>query len=71
MFPLLTLLFLILLYLLGPTFFFKSWVNVLFGSSSFLNKSLPLDLTSREFLLFNFLSFLMFWLGSSWQSFII
>jgi hypothetical protein len=46
-------------------------MNLMFGFSKHLSKTLPLDLTSREFLLFSFISFLMFWLGISWQSLVI
>lgn len=71
LFPLLSIFLLLFLYLLGPTFFFRSWMNLMFGFSKHLSKTLPLDLTSREFLLFSFISFLMFWLGISWQSLVI
>lgn len=70
LFPLLCLLFIILLYLLGPTFFFRSWMNVLFGSSIQMLKVLPADLSSKEFIIFGGLIFLMFWLGITWQAFI-
>jgi hypothetical protein len=59
-----------LLYLLGPTFFFRSWMNVLFGSSIQMLKVLPADLSSKEFIIFGGLIFLMFWLGITWQAFI-
>lgn len=71
MFPLLTLFLILFLYLLGPSFFFKSWVNVMFGKSHLFNSSVPLDLTSRELMLFLGIPFIMYWLGVSWQSFII
>lgn len=70
LFPLLTLLLIVLLYLIGPTFFFRSWMNVLFGSSIHMLKRLPADLTSRELLLYGGLIFLMFWLGVTWQAFL-
>lgn len=70
LFPLLTLILVFLLYLLGPTMFFRSWMNVLFGSSTQLLKKLPVDLTSKEVVLYNSLILLMFWLGVTWQSFI-
>lgn len=41
----------ILLYILGPVFFFRSWVNLLFGSSEFFYKTLPIDATRLELLL--------------------
>jgi len=70
MFPFLCLLLIVLLYLLAPTFFFRTWVNVLFGLSSAFSKKLPLDLSSKELLLFVSLISLIFWLGLSWQSFL-
>lgn len=70
LFPLLTLILIVLLYLIGPTFFFRSWMNVLFGSSIHMLKQLPADLTSRELLLYGGLIFLMFWLGLTWQAFL-
>lgn len=71
LFPVLSLILLIFLYLLGPTFFFRSWLNAMFGFSNFLNKKIPVDLSSRELLLFFGIPLLMYWLGVSWQSFII
>lgn len=70
LFPLLCLIFIVLLYLLGPTFFFRSWMNVLFGSSIQMLKVLPIDLSSKELITFGGLIFLMFWLGITWQAFI-
>jgi len=70
LFPLLCLVFILLLYLIGPTFFFRSWMNVLFGASTQLLRTLPADLTSREFTTFLGLILMMFWLGITWQSFI-
>jgi NADH:ubiquinone oxidoreductase subunit 4 (subunit M) len=65
-------LFLILfLYLLGPTFFLRSWMNALFGFSRRLLLQLPTDLSYRELILFLGLPFLMYWLGISWQAFIV
>ena len=71
LFPVLCIFFIILLYLLAPTFFFRTWMNALFGSSIFFLKTLPSDLNSREFIIFNGLIILMFWLGITWQSFIL
>lgn len=71
LFPLLALFLLVFLYLLGPTFFFRSWMNVMFGFSHSLSKSLPVDLSSRELSLFSFVSFLMYWLGISWQALVV
>jgi NADH:ubiquinone oxidoreductase subunit 4 (subunit M) len=70
LFPLLCLIFILLLYLIGPTFFFRSWMNVLFGSSIQLLKTLPADLTSREFITYSGIILMMFWLGITWQAFI-
>ena len=71
LFPLLSVFLLIFLYLLGPTFFFRSWMNSLFGFSNALTKSLPVDLSTREFILFLGVPVLMYWLGISWQAFVI
>jgi NADH-quinone oxidoreductase subunit M len=70
LFPLLCLVFIVLLYLIGPTFFFRSWMNVLFGSSIQLLKVLPVDLSSKELVVFGGLIVLMFWLGITWQAFV-
>jgi NADH:ubiquinone oxidoreductase subunit 4 (subunit M) len=70
LYPTLCLFYIVLLYLLGPTMFFRSWLLVLFGHSSFFMHSLPTDLTSRECTLYMGLIFLMSWLGISWQSFL-
>lgn len=70
LFPLLCIFLLPFLYLLGPTFFFRSWVNVLFGLSSSINKTIPLDLNHKEWFIYFGIIFLMFWLGVTWQSFI-
>jgi hypothetical protein len=68
---LLSLFLLNFLYLLGPTFFFRSWMNIMFGYSNFLSNRLPNDLTSRETILFLGIPFLMYWLGISWQFLVI
>lgn len=70
LFPALTFFLIVLLYFFAPTFFFRSWMNVLFGLSVFTQKTIPLDLTAKELILYSSLLFLMFWLGFSWQSFI-
>ena len=62
---------LFLMYLLAPSFFYKSWLNVMFGFSSFNLLYSQKDLNSREFLLYVFLCFIVYWLGFTWQSFII
>jgi NADH:ubiquinone oxidoreductase subunit 4 (subunit M) len=69
-FPLLTLFLLPLLYLMGPTFFFRSWMNTLFGLSLNIFKIIPLDLSSKEIAIYGNLILLMFWLGFTWQIFI-
>lgn len=71
LFPLLCLTFILLLYLLAPTVFFRSWMNALFGSSVHLLRRIPADLTSKELVCYAGLIILMFWLGISWQSFIV
>jgi len=70
LFPLLCVILIFLLYLLAPTFFFRSWLNVLFGLSLATTKRLPLDLNSKEFIVYFSLIGLMFWLGLTWQLFI-
>jgi hypothetical protein len=62
---------LVFLYLIGPTFFFRSWMNVMFGFSFFLSKKAPTDLTSRELLVFSSVALLMYWLGISWQALVV
>ena len=71
LYPLLCLVLIVLLYLLAPTVFFRSWMNALFGSSIHLLRTIPLDLTSKELLIYGGLIVLMFWLGISWQAFIV
>lgn len=71
LFPVLTLFLLVFLYLLGPTFFFRSWMNIMFGFSFSTANRLPVDLSSRELLVFAGMSLLMYWLGISWQAFVI
>jgi len=69
-FPVLAFFLVVLLYLMAPTFFFRSWVNVLFGLTTNIFRKIPLDLTSKEILIYYGLLVLMFWLGISWQSFL-
>jgi hypothetical protein len=59
---------LIFLYLIGPTFFFRSWLNLMFGFSFLLSRNVPMDLSKREFILFSGVIILMYWLGISWQT---
>jgi hypothetical protein len=70
LFPNLCLMLIIILYLCAPTFFFRSWMNTLFGLSTNIYKTIPLDLTSKEITIYGGNLLLMFWLGFSWQSFI-
>ncbi len=71
LFPIIALYLLLLLYLIGPTFFFRSWMNIMFSYSTSLIYRLPIDLTTRESLLFFGVPGLMYWLGISWQAFVI
>lgn len=59
-FPALAFFLLSFLYLIGPTFFFRSWLNVMFGFSYSFVTSVPVDLSSREFTLFVGVIFLMY-----------
>jgi len=70
LFPLAAVFLLVFLYLIGPTFFFRSWMNMMFGFSNRLHSIIPADLSTREFILFTGIPFLMYWLGISWQCFI-
>jgi len=65
LFPVMALFLIVLLYLIGPTFFFRSWLNVMFSFSVFFFKKIPVDLTLREFSLFVGIALLMYWLGIS------
>ena len=71
LYPLLSLWFILILYLITPTMFFRSWTNVLFGMSIYFLRTLPLDLTLKELLVYGGLILLMFWLGISWQMFVV
>ena len=71
LFPVMALFLIVLLYLLAPSFFFRSWVNLMFGKSKAFVRSAPADLTTRESILFFGVPGLMYWLGISWQSFIL
>lgn len=70
LYPLLCLFLIPFLYFLGPTFFFRSWLNVLYGLSLNVFKKIPLDLNSKELILYGGIIFLLFWLGFSWQMFV-
>jgi hypothetical protein len=63
-------LFMIVLYLIVPTLFFKSWWPVTSGCSINLNKQIKNDLDSKELILISTLTFMLFWLGFSWQLFL-
>ena len=71
LFPIMACYLILLLYLIGPTFFFRSWMNIMFSYSTALKQTLPIDLTSRESYLFFGLALLMYWLGISWQAFVM
>jgi len=70
MMPLLSILLMTLLYLFLATFFLRLWMNILFGSIVYYKNSIVLDSDKTEVLIFSFFIFIMFWLGSTWQSFI-
>jgi NADH-quinone oxidoreductase subunit M len=65
--PFIGFLFFILIYLLLPLFFLRSWMNVLFSYSNNFFKSIPLDLDKCETLIYTFLIFLIFFLGCTWS----
>ena len=67
LFPILCIFLLILLYFFAPTFFFRSWVNALFGLSLHVNRSVPIDLNLKEFCSYLAIVILMFWFGFTWQ----
>jgi hypothetical protein len=46
-------------------------MNMMFGFSSRLMNVIPVDLSTRELLLFLGIPTLMYWLGISWQAFVI
>lgn len=68
LFPLLACLLILFLYVLAPSFFFRSWFNVMFGMSQFFFKKNPLDLTVREFAAIASIELLIYYLGWSWQT---
>lgn len=71
LFPILATILFFILYFLGPTFFFRNWFNTLFGLSSSTLLKAPLDLNLSELLLSLSLSVFMFWLGITWQFFLL
>lgn len=66
--PTLTAFFFLLLYFAAPTFFFRSWINVLFGSARAIASRTPADLSGKETLLYFGILFATFWLGLTWQA---
>lgn len=70
-YPTLALFLFIFIYLLLPTFFLKSWMNALFSNSIFIYQQVPVDLDKRELSLFLVFFLLLFWLGFTWQNFIL
>ncbi len=60
LFPLLALVLIFFLYFLAPVFFFRSWLNAMFGLSINIFKKIPSDLNKKEFLMFNGLILTMF-----------
>lgn len=71
LFPVMALLLILFLYVLAPSFFFRSWFNLMFGMSHFFSKSSPLDLTIREFISISSLELLIYYLGISWQTLLV
>lgn len=71
LFPILAIILILFLYVLAPTFFFRSWFNAMFGVSTFFFKTTPLDLTLREFISIASLELLIYYLGISWQTLLI
>lgn len=69
--PLFAIFVLILVYFFMPVFFFRTWVNALFGMSKNVQKTLIVDLDFKEILLLSFLFFCMFWFGIFWNNFAI
>ncbi len=70
LFPLLYCFLVVLLYLIAPTFVLRTWMNILFGTSSHYYKAAPADVSSKELFTYGLLIAVMFWLGVSWQTFI-
>ena len=68
-FPIYSFILFFIIYFLLANFFMKIWLNLLFGSISSKINFLILDLDKNEIIIFSFLIFLIFWLGSSWLSF--
>jgi hypothetical protein len=45
-------------------------MNMMFGFSDKLLRTLPADVSTREFILFLSIPILMYWLGIAWQAFV-
>lgn len=61
--PCISLLLFLLIYLLLPIFFFRTWFNVMFSSSVSFYRRIPQDLDTRELVFYLFMVFTLFWLG--------
>ena len=70
LFPICGILFVFLLYFCAPIFFFRSWMNAMFGLTRTLSSAIPVDLLNKEIAVYFGISFLMFWLGITWQEFL-
>jgi NADH-quinone oxidoreductase subunit M len=69
--PLMAAVLILLLYLIGPVFLFRSWMNIMFGFSAHAHQKVPTDLSLRELLVLGFLLGLMFWLGLVWPTLVL
>jgi hypothetical protein len=45
-------------------------MNVMFGTSTNILYTIPVDLTTKELIIYGGTLILMFWLGISWQAFV-
>jgi NADH-quinone oxidoreductase subunit M len=68
--PLLFSLLLFFLYFLSPSFFFRLWLNVLFSFPP-VTRAIPADVSKIELLLLGFFIVLSFWLGLTWQIYLL
>lgn len=68
LFPILAIILVFFLYLVAPSFFFRSWFNAMFGASRSLSTSVAVDLSTREFLAIGSLEVLIYYLGLTWQT---
>jgi hypothetical protein len=46
-------------------------MNMMFGFSNRLLRDIPADISTREFILFIGIPVQMYWLGISWQAFVV